>query len=179
MIKMFPAPLNVLFLCTRNAARSILAESILNRIGVGRFKAFSAGSSPARRVAPQALRMLRTLNYEIDGLRPKGWETFALYRNPAAPDLDFVFTLCDAAAGESCPVWPGQPISAHWPVPDPLRSEDDPVAAALALAETYRLLSVRLTAFNALPLRALDRISLQRRLGDIGQMAELPKLLAP
>ena len=162
-------PLNLLFLCTGNSARSIIAESIANREGRGRFHAWSAGSMPKGEVHPQALNLLRSLHYPTDGLRSKSWEEFSC---PDAPKLDFVFTVCDNAAAEVCPIWPGQPMTAHWGVPDPAAVEGSPAEIGAAFADTYRMLNSRISLFMNLPLAALDRLSLQRRLDDIGQSRE-------
>ncbi|WP_186395320.1 arsenate reductase ArsC [Stappia sp. TSB10GB4] len=161
---------NVLFLCTGNSARSILAEAILNREGMGRFKAFSAGSQPKGAVHPQALALLEKLNHDTGFARSKNWEEFA---QPGAPVMDFVFTVCDNAAGEACPVWPGQPLTAHWGVPDPAAVEGLPSEIALAFADTYRMLANRISIFTSLPLASLDRMTLQSRLTDIGR--DLPR----
>lgn len=158
--------MNVLFLCTGNSARSILAEAILNRAGAGRFNAFSAGSHPTGRVNPFALSLLSSLNYDVDGFRSKSWDEFS---GPDAPRMDFVFTVCGDAADEVCPIWPGHPMTAHWGVPDPARVEGTDAVKAAAFAETYRMLNARITAFINLPLASLDRMSLQHRLRDIGQ----------
>lgn len=156
---------NTLFLCTGNSARSIIAEAILNREGRGRFRAYSAGSHPKGEVHPLALDLLRRMNYPTGGLRSKGWEEFAA---PGAPALDFVFTVCDNAAGEVCPVWPGQPMTAHWGVPDPAAAEGREAERRAAFAETYRMLSNRIGIFVNLPLASLDRLTLEKRLRDIG-----------
>jgi protein-tyrosine-phosphatase len=159
---------NVLFLCTGNSARSIIAEAILNRVGMGRFRAYSAGSQPKREVNPETLRLLQGLDYDTSGLRSKSWSELA---RPGAPALDFVFTVCDNAAGETCPVWPGQPMTAHWGIPDPAEAAGTPAEIALAFKDAYRMLDQRIAAFAALPLRALDQLSLQRKLEEIGRMA--------
>lgn len=159
------APLNVLFLCTHNSARSIIAEAVLNRLGNGAFRAFSAGSSPSGRVHPYALDLLRHLNYPTDAMRSKSWEEFS---GPDAPKMDFVFTVCDNAANETCPVWPGQPMSAHWGLPDPSAAEGNESERRLAFADTHRMLNQRISVFTSLPLSALSKQSLQRRLDDIG-----------
>jgi len=159
-------PLNVLFLCTGNSARSIMAEAIINRLGVGKFKGYSAGSMPSGKVHPMALELLNRLNYDTSNARSKSWEEFAA---PGAPALDFVFTVCDNAANEVCPIWPGQPMSAHWGVPDPVAFKGDEAQRALAFADTYRMLNNRIGIFTSLPLTSLDKISLQRRLDDIGK----------
>jgi protein-tyrosine-phosphatase len=164
-------PFNVLFLCTGNSARSILAEAIMNRIGRGHFRAFSAGSMPKGEVHPRTLRLLGDNGYSLEGLRSKSWDEFAV---PGAPKLDFVFTVCDDAAGEVCPIWPGQPMTAHWGVPDPAAVEGNPAVVALGFAEAYRILHNRIALFTGLPLEKLDRISLQRRLDDIGKAADTP-----
>jgi protein-tyrosine-phosphatase len=160
-------PLNVLFLCTGNSARSIIAEAILNRLGAGKFQAFSAGSRPKGAVNPQALRLLKDLNHDVSRLRSKSWSEFAV---PDAPKLDFVFTVCDNAAGEACPVWPGRPITAHWGVPDPAAAQGTDAEIALAFKETYRMLHQRISIFTALPIESLDQLTLQKRLRDIGRM---------
>src|SRR3984957_19309650 len=160
-----PTPLNLLFLCTGNSARSILAEAIVNREGRGRFRGFSAGSMPKGEVHPQALNLLLSLHYPTEGLRSKSWEEFA---GPEAPKLDFVFTVCDNAAAEVCPIWPGQPVTAHWGVPDPAAVQGAPAEIGAAFAETYRMLERRIGLFMNLPLAALDKLSLQRRLDAIG-----------
>jgi protein-tyrosine-phosphatase len=159
-------PFNVLFLCTGNSARSILAEAILQRLGAGKFKAYSAGSQPKGAVHPQALNLLRRLNHSIEGFRSKSWEEFA---RADAPQLDFVFTVCDNAAGEVCPVWPGQPMTAHWGVPDPAAVEGSDIEIASAFADAYGRLSNRITIFTSLPFESLDRLTLQKRLDDIGR----------
>lgn len=155
---------NVLFLCTGNSARSIIAEAILNNVGKGRFQAFSAGSHPRGEVNPHALDMLRRLGYDTNGFRSKPWDEFA---TSASPPLDFVITVCDSAAGEVCPIWPGQPMTAHWGMPDPAAVKGTPSEIALAFAETYRMLDNRLTAFANLKMSGLDRLSLQKKVSDI------------
>lgn len=164
-------PLNALFLCTGNSARSILAEAILNRVGRGTFKAFSAGSHPKGEVHPAALRLLGGMGCATAGLRSKSWDEFA---GPDAPRLDFVFTVCDNAAAEVCPIWPGQPMTAHWGVPDPAAVQGTEVEVALAFAETYRVLNNRIALFASLPIASLNRLSLQRRLDEIGQADDAP-----
>lgn len=157
---------NVLFLCTHNSARSILAEAILAREGAGKFQAFSAGSSPKGAVHPMALHTLEKLNHEISDLRSKSWDEFA---GSDAPKMDFVFTVCDRAAAESCPFWPGQPMTAHWGVPDPSEVQGDDAAVGLAFYDTYRMLRNRISIFVSLPMSALDSLSLQRELDAIGR----------
>ena len=157
---------NVLFLCTGNSARSILAEALLRNLGAGRFNAFSAGSQPNGEVHPFALELLRSLKQDISFARSKSWDEFA---GPDAPKMDFVFTVCDNAANESCPVWPGQPMTAHWGIPDPAAAEGTDAEKHLAFAEAYRQLSNRLSAFLSLPLASIDRMSLQTKLSEIGQ----------
>jgi protein-tyrosine-phosphatase len=159
-------PYNVLFLCTGNSARSILAESILNRLGQGRFHAFSAGSFPKGRVHPYALELLARQDYATEQLRSKSWDEFA---GPGAQPLDFVFTVCDNAAGEVCPVWPGQPMTAHWGMPDPAAAEGTETERRLAFADAFRMLTNRIGIFVNLPLKSLDKLSLQNRLGEIGR----------
>lgn len=157
---------NVLFLCTANSARSILGEAILKREGGGRFNAFSAGSHPRGGVHPYALDLLRQLNHPVEALRSKSWDEFAV---AGAPALDFVFTVCDDAAKEICPVWPGQPMSAHWGVPDPAAAEGTEAERRLAFAEAYRMLRNRIAAFTSLPIASLDRLSLKNKLDAIGR----------
>jgi protein-tyrosine-phosphatase len=156
---------NVLFLCTGNSARSILAEAILNREGRGNFHAFSAGSQPKGRVHPYARDLLKKLNFDVSGLRSKSWSEFAA---PGAPPLDFVFTVCDNAAGETCPLWPGQPMTAHWGVPDPAAATGNEAEIRVAFADTFRMLANRISIFVSLPLRSIDRLALQRQLESIG-----------
>jgi arsenate reductase (thioredoxin) len=160
-------PFNVLFLCTGNSARSIMAEAILKKLGMGKFRAFSAGSQPKGKVHPETLRLLNDLGYDLAGLRSKSWSEFA---DPGAPLLDFVFTVCDNAAGETCPVWPGQPMTAHWGVPDPAEARGNPAETALAFKDTYRMLERRIGIFVSLPLRSLDQLSLQKKLREIGRI---------
>ena len=157
---------NVLFLCTGNSARSIIAEAILNRAGRGRFNAFSAGSQPKGKINPRTLDLLRKFNYDVSTLRSKSWSEFA---KPGAPDLDFVFTVCDNAAGESCPLWPGQPITAHWGIPDPVAASGTEAEIALAFKDAYRMLNRRIDLFLALPIEKLDRLVLTTRLREIGR----------
>jgi len=157
---------NVLFLCTGNSARSILAEAILNREGKGKFVGYSAGSQPKGAVHPFAIDLLKKLNHPTDRLRSKSWDEFAV---AGAPEMDFVFTVCDNAASEVCPVWPGQPMTAHWGVPDPAATEGSEPERRLAFADAYRQLGNRLSIFTSLPIASLDRLSLQKRLADIGR----------
>lgn len=165
------SPLNVLFLCTGNSARSIMAEAIMNRVGGGNFQAYSAGSHPKGQIHPRTLEMLRRNDFRPEDFRSKGWEEFS---GPNAPMLDFVFTVCDDAAGEVCPIWPGQPITAHWGVPDPAAATGNEAEIALAFAETYRILNNRISLFTSLPIASLERMSLQRRLDDIGRTSDKP-----
>ena len=159
-------PSNVLFLCTGNSARSILAEAILNVEAKGRFKAYSAGSYPKGVVNPFALKLLRSLSLPVADLRSKSWDEFA---GPDAPAMDFVFTVCDQAAGEMCPIWPGQPVTAHWGMPDPAATEGSDAVKMQAFRETLRMLSNRIRIFTALPFEKLDRLKLKSRLDEIGQ----------
>jgi arsenate reductase len=158
---------NVLFLCTGNSARSIIAEAILNRAGAGAFRAYSAGSQPKGQLNPHTVSLLQGLGYDLAGVRSKSWSEFA---RPGAPALDFVFTVCDNAAGEACPVWPGQPMTAHWGVPDPAEATGSVAQIACAFNETYRMLDQRIAIFTALPISSLDQLSLQRKLAQIGRM---------
>ena len=160
-------PFKVLFLCTGNSARSIMAEAILNKLGAGKFRAYSAGSQPKGRVNPHTIQLLHGLGYDTSGFRSKSWSEFA---KPGAPALHFVFTVCDNAAGEICPVWPGQPMTAHWGIPDPAEAKGSPAEVALAFKNAYRMLSQRIAIFAALPIRSLDQLSLQARLEEIGRM---------
>lgn len=160
------APYNALFLCTGNSARSIIAEAILGRVGAGKIRAFSAGSMPKGEIHPQTLALLKRMNFDTSAFRSKFWGEFA---EEGAPKLDFVFTVCDNAANEVCPVWPGQPMTAHWGVPDPAAVVGTEAEIAVAFSETWRVLQNRITAFASLPLAGLDRLSLQKRLNDIGK----------
>jgi protein-tyrosine-phosphatase len=159
-------PYNVLFLCTGNSARSILAESVLNQLGNKKFRAFSAGSFPKGDVHPYAVELLERQNYPTQHLRSKSWNEFA---RPGAEPLDFVFTVCDNAAGEVCPVWPGQPMTAHWGMPDPAAVEGNEAERRLAFADTLRMLRNRIGIFVSLPIKSLDKLSLQNRLREIGR----------
>jgi arsenate reductase (thioredoxin) len=165
---MFKKPYNVLFLCTGNSARSIVAEAILNKIGAGKFRAHSAGSQPKGQVNPNTLRLLRSLGYDTSEFRSKSWTEFA---RPGAPSLDFVFTVCDNAAGETCPIWPGQPMTAHWGIPDPAEAKGSGAEIALAFKDAYRMLHQRIGIFVALPVQSLDRLTLQSKLRDIGRIS--------
>jgi protein-tyrosine-phosphatase len=156
----------VLFLCTGNSARSIIAECVLNRLGHGRFRAYSAGSFPKGEVHQYALELLRRQAFDTDALRSKSWNEFAAQ---GAPQLDFVFTVCDNARGEVCPIWPGQPMTAHWGMPDPAAVEGNEAERRLAFAETLRMLNNRVGAFVNLPLKSLDKLSLQKRIDEIGR----------
>jgi protein-tyrosine-phosphatase len=158
---------NVLFLCTGNSARSIIAEAILNRDSKGRFHAYSAGSHPRGEVNPHTLALLKGLRLDVSGARSKSWDEFAV---AGAPVMDFVFTVCDDAAGEACPFWPGQPMTAHWGVPDPAKATGTDAEIALAFADAYRMLNNRISVFLSLPIAKLDRLSLQAHLHRIGAM---------
>ncbi len=157
---------NVLFLCTHNSARSVIAECIINRLGGGKFRGFSAGSTPRGQIHPYALDLLAKNNYDVAGLRSKSWDEFAA---PGAPGMDFVFTVCDDAANEVCPMWPGQPMTAHWGLPDPSRAEGTEAEKRLAFADTHRMLYQRIGILVNLPMASLDRLALQKRLDEIGK----------
>jgi arsenate reductase len=159
-------PFNVLFLCTGNSARSILAEGILRKDGAARFQAFSAGSHPKRAVNPFALKVLQSYGYPTDGYRSKSWDEFAA---PGAP-MDFVFTVCDSAAGEACPIWPGQPMTAHWGIEDPAAVEGADIEKERAFVTAFRYLKNRISIFISLPIRSLDKMALGAKLREIGQM---------
>lgn len=167
-------PYNVLFLCTGNSARSILAEALINHWGAGRFRGLSAGSHPKGAVHPVALELLRQMRLPTEGLRSKSWDEFAA---PAGPRLDFVFTVCDNAAGEVCPYWPGQPMTAHWGIADPAAVEGSDIEKWLAFREAFRVLENRIKIFTSLPIASLDRVKLQAHLDAIGKSprAEEPK----
>jgi protein-tyrosine-phosphatase len=160
-------PFNVLFLCTGNSARSVIAEAILNKLGHGRFHAFSAGSQPKGAINPNTIELLAGLGYTTSGFRSKSWSEFT---KPGAPEFDFVFTVCDSAAAETCPVWPGQPMTAHWGIPDPAAAEGTRAEIALAFKDAYRMLERRIVIFVALPIRSLDQLSLRNRLKEIGRI---------
>jgi arsenate reductase len=159
-------PYNVLFLCSGNSARSVMAEAVLSRFGGGKFVAYSAGSMPKGEVHPETLALLKRLNYDTSAFRSKSWDEFA---KPDSPPLDFVFTVCDNAAGEVCPIWPGQPMTAHWGVPDPAATAGSAVDVARAFANAYGALQNRIAIFVNLPFEGLDRLSLQARLDNIGR----------
>lgn len=163
-------PFNVLFLCTGNSARSIIAEAIINREGMGKFVGYSAGSQPKGAVHPYTIDLLAHLNYDVSKFRSKNWSEFA---EAGAPPLDFVFTVCDNAATEACPYWPGQPMTAHWGVPDPAAAEGTEAERRFAFADTYRMLSQRISIFVNLPMASLDKVALQRRLDEIGKTRDL------
>jgi len=160
-------PYNVLFLCTGNSARSIIAEAILNKLGAGNFCAYSAGSQPKGQINPNTILLLQSLGYDTSSYRSKSWDKFA---RAGGPKFDFVFTVCDNAAAEACPVWPGQPMTAHWGIPDPAEATGSPAEIALAFKDAYRLLNQRIGIFTASPLRSLDKLSLQNRLCEIGHI---------
>jgi arsenate reductase (thioredoxin) len=164
-------PYNVLFLCTGNSARSILGEAITNQIGADRFKGFSAGPMPKGAVHPQALDLLKSKGVDVSGFRSKPWDEFSA---PGSPRLDFVITVCGNAAGEVCPLWPGQPITAHWGMPDPAAVDGGPAAIALAFADTWRMLMNRIRLFTSLPVESLDRLAIKQRMDDIGHTAPAP-----
>jgi protein-tyrosine-phosphatase len=157
---------SALFLCTGNSARSIFGEALLNKLGAGRFRAYSAGSHPRGTVHPQALALLERLHFPTEALRSKSWSEFS---QPGAPLLDFVFTVCDNAAAEVCPIWPGQPMTAHWGVPDPAAVEGSEEQIGRAFSDAFLALQRRISLFVSLPLDKLDRLSLQARLRDIGE----------
>jgi len=166
---------NVLFLCTGNSARSIMAEAILNRDSQGNFRAFSAGSKPKGQVHPYALDLLRKLHYDVSKARSKSWLEFS---QPDSPKLDFVFTVCDNAAAEACPYWPGQPMTAHWGVPDPAAATGNEAEIRFAFADALRMLTNRINIFVSLPLAKLDRLSLQKQLDAIGKTKDAPATAA-
>ena len=170
-------PYNVLFLCTGNSARSIMAEVLLRRWSRDRFQAFSAGSQPRGSVHPMALQLLKEMHFSIEGLRSKSWNEFA---RPDSPEMDFVFTVCDQAAGEVCPIWPGQPMTAHWGVDDPAAFQGPPDEQRTAFKRAYLELDNRIKIFTSLPLAKLDRLSLQKRLDQIGKsrLAEVGRIEA-
>jgi protein-tyrosine-phosphatase len=163
---MINRPYNVLFLCTGNSARSIIAEAILNKLGAGRFRAFSAGSQPKGQVNPHTLQLLEGLGYDTSGFRSKSWDAFARAGDPA---FDFVFTVCDNAAAEACPVWPGQPMTAHWGIPDPAAVQGTPEEIEHAFSQAFTMLDRRISLFLCLPLATLDMFSLQKEIDNIGK----------
>ena len=165
---MAPRTYNVLFLCTGNSARSILAEAILNAKGNGRFRGFSAGSHPKGAVHPQALALLERTGLPTEGLRSKAWDEFARL---GAPHMDFIFTVCDNAAGEVCPIWPGQPMTAHWGQPDPAAVEGTDLEKANAFRQAFRMLERRIELFMSLPIETLDRLALGHKVHEIGKSA--------
>ena len=168
---------NVLFLCTHNSARSVIAECIINRLGAGKFRGFSAGSAPRAAFTLTRSISLRNLNYDVGDLRSKSWDEFAA---TGAPQMDFVFTVCDDAANEVCPIWPGQPMTAHWGVPDPSAAQGTEARRRYAFADTHRMLYQRIGIFVNLPLASLDKLALQKKLDDIGQpTASLHKASRP
>jgi arsenate reductase (thioredoxin) len=173
---MLDRPYNVLFLCSGNSARSVIAEAILNKLGAGRFLAFSAGSHPKGKVNPHTLQLLEGLGYDTSGFRSKSWDEFAKADGPA---FDFVFTVCDNAAAEACPVWPGQPVTAHWGIPDPAAATGTEAEIAPAFKNAYRMLHQRIGLFVSLPIRSLDRLSLQHRLKEIGRMEGATRAAEP
>ena len=160
---------NILFLCTGNSARSIIAEAVVNKEAAGRFRAYSAGSAPKGEVNPHALALIQSLGFAGSDFRSKSWDEFA---RPGAPPLDFVITVCDNAAGEVCPIWPGQPMTAHWGIPDPAAAEGTQAEIATAFAEAARQLGARIRLFLSLPLETIDQMSLQTRLREIHEQAD-------
>src|SRR6202040_4160012 len=162
-------PYNVLFLCTGNSVRSIIGEAILNKLGAGNFRAYSAGSQPKGRINPNTIQLLRSLGYDTSGYRSKSWDEFA---KAGEPKFDFLFPVCDNAAAEACPVWPGQPMTAHWGVPDPAEATGSPAEIALAFKDAYRMIHHRIGGFAALSIRSLDQLTLQSKLREIGRMSE-------
>lgn len=157
---------NVLFLCTGNSARSIMAEAIIGREGLGKFRGFSAGSHPRGEIHPFASDLLKRLNYDVGQFHSKSWDEFS---GPGAPQMDFVFTVCDQAAAETCPMWPGQPMSAHWGLPDPVLAQGNEIERRLAFSEAYRMLRNRISIFVNLPMDLLNRMALQKNLDEIGR----------
>jgi arsenate reductase len=165
---------NVLFLCTGNSARSILAESLLNSLGQGRFRAFSAGSFPKGQVHPMAIELLTRMNLPTEGLRSKSWDAFAA---PGAPPIDLIFTVCDNAAGEVCPIWPGKPMTAHWGIADPAAVEASETDKAFAFRKAFKELETRIKRLTSLPIDSLDRTTLQAKLGEIGMLGAVTESL--
>ena len=166
---MFEPVYNVLFLCTGNTARSVLAEGILRKAGQGKFRAFSAGSQPKGVVNPFALKVLEAYGYPVIGFRSKSWDEFS---GPEAPVMDFVFTVCDSAAGETCPFWPGQPMTAHWGIPDPAAVEGTDIEKEAAFVTAFKQMRNRIEVFTALPLKSIDAMTLSARLKDIGHLPQ-------
>ena len=162
----------VLFLCTGNSARSVIAEAVMNRLGAGRFKAYSAGSHPKGEVHPMTIELLQSLDYDTGFARSKSWDEYA---RPDAPQMDFVFTVCDDAAAEACPVWPGQPLSAHWGLPDPAAATGTEAERRFAFADTHRMLTNRISLLVNLPIESIDKYSLQTKLEQIGGMDDNQK----
>ena len=162
---------NVLFLCTGNSARSLIGEAILNREGKGHFRAFSAGSHPKGAPHPETLILLRNEGYDVSALRSKSWDEFG---EPGAPQMDFIFTVCDDAAGEACPVWPGHPMTAHWGIPDPAAATGTKAEIGVAFAEAYRMLATRIGLLVNLPIAKLDRLALHHELRQIGELDRSP-----
>lgn len=160
---------HVLFLCTGNTARSVLAEGLLRQLGKGRFRAYSAGSQPKGVVNPFAVKVLGTYGYPIDGYRSKSWDEFS---GPDAPVMDFVFTVCDSAAGETCPFWPGQPMTAHWGIPDPAAVEGTDIEKEAAFVTAFKQMRNRIEVFTALPLKSIDAMTLGAKLKDIGNLPQ-------
>ncbi|MDE3148217.1 MAG: arsenate reductase ArsC [Acidobacteriota bacterium] len=164
-------PFNILILCTGNSARSIMGEALFNTLGAGRFRAYSAGSHPAGRVNPFAIEQVRALGYPVENLRSKSWDEFAA---PGAPELDFVITVCNKAAGEVCPLWPGRPVTAHWGFPDPAAAEGTDDEKRAVFAQTLRQMRTRVQLFLSLPLDALDRLAIEKKMRNIGQQPLSP-----
>ena len=167
------APYNILFLCTGNSARSILAEAIMNRAGEGKFVAYSAGSHPKGEVHPAALKLLSRLNFPTEGLRSKSWDEFEV---EGAPEFDFIVTVCDNAAGEACPIWPGKPVRAHWGIPDPAAVTGSETEVSLAFADAFRIMGNRIRLFCSLPMAKLDKLAVKREMDAIGKTQDAPEL---
>ena len=164
--KIMERPYNILVLCTGNSARSIIGEALFNTLGAGRFKAFSAGSHPTGKVNPFAIEQVQALGYPLEGLRSKSWDEFA---QPDSPQMDFIVTVCDKAAGEMCPLWPGQPVTAHWGFPDPAAIEGTDDEKRAFFAQTLRQMRNRVQLFLSLPLETLDRLAIEKKMRDIGR----------